>query len=149
MNTFILTLRKVEKHWLTLLRKPFSAAAWYKPEGVFTMQCLSYFALALCKPLEMNVPTLHCSYDAPSCPWRQLMLHKMTKLAEIPYAFSSQAEQFFYNGYIFTVYVLFCQHHYNIVGKESIAQPYRIILRYAKQGFCIAMLGCAFYCPRL
>lgn len=34
-------------------------------------------------------------HDAPSCPWRQPMLRKMTKLAEISPAFSSRAEQFF------------------------------------------------------
>lgn len=36
----------------------------------------------------------HCWYDASGRPWRQLMLQKMTKLAEISSAVSSRADRF-------------------------------------------------------
>ena len=70
-------------------------------------------------------------YDASSCPWRQLMLQKMTKLAEISSAFSSQAEQFLYAIKGIFICAQHCQWR-----KPSL---YGIILRRSKQGFCIAI----------
>lgn len=107
-----------------------------KLEGVFTMQCLSY-ALVLCKSLESNMPTLHWPHNAPRCPWTQLMLQKITKLAEIfCLFFTREAICQWHIGYIYL------WHNYNI-RKESIAQ-YSMILCYTRQGFCSYALLCTF-----
>lgn len=105
------------------------------------MQCLSY-AFAKCKPLEINVPTLFIQCI-------QLPL-KITDVAENDKIGSDILCFFFTGGAIIVCHSGYiCQHNYKIVGRKSIGQPYRIMLRYTKQGFCIAMLGCAFFCPRL